>query len=90
MKSLLKNIDLVNNKEKNHAMILRNVPPDVKKILLEQQGYYKSKCNCQVSLPRTIFRIIRIWNLAKDYRIHGVPMQTISEELFTVKKLPSE
>jgi hypothetical protein len=46
--------------EKKKSMILKNVPDDVKKYLLERQAIMKIERNlAQYSLEQTIYKIIR-------------------------------
>ncbi len=67
--------------DKKKPMILRHVPDDVRKILLKNQGVFKAQCNCQFSLPSTIFKIVRSWEVTKDYRVGGVTVNQMADEI---------
>lgn len=45
--------------EKAKKMILRNIPKDVYKIILTEQGKKKVDCECQFSIEQTIYMLIR-------------------------------
>lgn len=45
--------------EKGKKMILRNIPKDVYKIILVEQGKKKVDCECQFSIEQTIYMLIR-------------------------------
>lgn len=69
-----------------NSIDLRSPPKDVRKEILEMQTYMKMKCSCNFSLEKTVYMIVRKWKAAKGYRINGVPMLDIVDELFTSKK----
>lgn len=50
---------------KRGLIITRNIPKDVKDIILEKQTDQKKSCNCMVSLETSIYKIVREW---KQYR----------------------
>ncbi len=41
------------------AILLRKMPPDVYKIVIEAQGKKKTDCSCQFSIEQTIYMLIR-------------------------------
>jgi len=44
---------------KPKQMRLRNMPQDVRDIIIREQAKLKEKCNCQKSLETTIYSLIR-------------------------------
>jgi hypothetical protein len=48
-----------NQSGKKKPMILRDIPSDVKKIILQEQGKKKADCECQFSMEQTIYMLIR-------------------------------
>lgn len=57
------------------------VSPNLKRLILEEQVEMKLKCNCQFSLEQTIYAIIRKWARIKDFRVNGVPVSKMVEEM---------
>jgi hypothetical protein len=49
----------ISEEYKPRQMRLREMPEDVRKILLQKQAEHKIKCNCHYSLEQTIYKLIR-------------------------------
>jgi len=60
---------------------LHIVTPKIRKLILDEQVDMKIKCNCQFSREQTIFAIIRKWGKIRDYRVNGVPVSKMVEEM---------
>lgn len=52
---------------------LRNVPEDIRVILIREQAELKEKCNCQKSLETTIYSIIRQLKKTNNNETHIDP-----------------
>lgn len=61
---------------------INSTPKDVRKIILAEQAEMKAKCDCSnFSQEKTLVMIVRKWARIKDYRVNGVPISRMAEEL---------
>lgn len=54
---------------------------EIRKIILSEQAEMKVNCNCTVSQASATIKIIRNWGKIKDFRINGVPVSKMVEEM---------
>jgi hypothetical protein len=66
---------------RQNSLTLRVVPQEVRKELLLEQGKLKKKCNCQISLEQTAYNIIKKWGRIKGFRVNGITVSQMAEEL---------
>jgi hypothetical protein len=60
---------------------LRTIPKESKRIILHEQAELRVKCNCVVSQERAALKIIQNWGKIKDFRVNGVPVSKMVEEM---------
>lgn len=64
-----------------HGVVIKEVPKDARAIVLNEQKDHQIKCACRFSQEKTIIKIIRNWGKIKDFRVNGVPMSKMVEEM---------
>lgn len=64
-----------------NSLLLKELPADVRKILLMEQAEHQVKCNCRFSKEKTMYLIARRWAKIKNFQHNGIAMSKIAEEM---------
>lgn len=64
-----------------NSILLKEVPSDVRAIILKEQSEHQIKCSCRFSKENTIKLILRKWAKIKDYRVNNVPISKMVDEM---------
>lgn len=75
-----KNTPIERRSGKNSIKI-SSISPNIRNVILEEQLNLKLKCDCMVSKEKTIIKIIRNWGKIRDFRINGIEVAKMVEEM---------